>query len=59
MSTVIAIASDLHCGSTIGLCPDTGIELDDGGWYEPSNAQKWLWEEWQNHWDYGLKLIGG
>jgi len=51
MSTVIAIASDLHCGSTIGLCPDTGIELDDGGWYESSDAQKWLWEEWEKHWD--------
>ena len=50
MSTVVAVASDLHCGSTIGLCPDTGIELDDGGWYEASDAQKWLWSEWKQHW---------
>lgn len=50
MSTVIAIAGDLHCGSTIGLCPATGIELDDGGWYDPSEAQLWLWEEWEKHW---------
>ena len=50
MSTVVAVASDLHCGSTIGLCPDTGIELDDGGWYAASDAQKWLWSEWKQHW---------
>ena len=50
MSTIVAVASDLHCGSTIGLCPDTGIELDDGGWYEASDAQKWLWSEWKQHW---------
>jgi|TARA_R110000824_G_C15033094_1_gene659608 hypothetical protein len=50
MSTVIVVASDLHCGSTLGLCPAEGVELDDGGWYKPSKAQKWLWQEWEKHW---------
>jgi hypothetical protein len=48
---VIAIVSDLHCGSTLGLCPAEGIDLDDGGSYSPSDPQKKLWECWLDYCD--------
>ena len=44
------MVSDLHCGSTLGLCPPQGIQLDDGGWYTPSYYQKALWGEWEGYW---------
>jgi hypothetical protein len=50
MKTIIlAVVSDLHIGSTIGLCPPT-ITLDDGGTYRASKAQRWLWCKWQEYW---------
>lgn len=47
MSDGIALlsVSDTHCGSTIGLMPPEGVELDDGGFYFPSDAQRWLWDK--------------
>ncbi|HEX6940223.1 MAG TPA: hypothetical protein VF158_12485 [Longimicrobiales bacterium] len=50
-TVVLAVVSDLHAGSTVGLCPDGGIDLDDGGRYEPSTAQRWLWQCWREYWD--------
>ena len=47
---VVVIAGDLHCGSTVGLCPPDGLELDDGGHYVASPAQLWLWERWEKAW---------
>lgn len=32
MITVVAIVGDLHCNSTLGLCPPR-VALDDGGEY--------------------------
>lgn len=46
---VLAITSDQHCGSTVALCPPR-IQLDDGGSYEASKAQRWLWENWGAFW---------
>jgi len=46
---VIAVVSDLHAGSTVALCPKS-ITLDDGGKYEASKPQQWLWEKWQAYW---------
>lgn len=46
---VLAIVSDLHCGSTVALCPPK-IQLDDGGKYHASKAQLWLWECWKDFW---------
>lgn len=43
--TVIAVLSDVHAGSTVAVCPPK-IELDDGGHYEASKAQRWLWQHW-------------
>lgn len=46
---IIAVTSDQHCGSTVALCPPT-IALDDGGTYDASKAQRWLWDSWQDFW---------
>ena len=47
---LVAVVSDLHCGSTVALCPPR-IELDDGGFYEASKAQRWMWERWHTFWE--------
>jgi len=58
MPHIIAVCGDLHCGSTVGLCPPEGLELDDGGMYEPSDAQNWLWHCWESAWKTAKKVIG-
>ncbi len=55
-TVVLGVCSDLHCGSTIGLCPETGIELDDGGSYEASPGQRWLWSEWRRGWEHVQRI---
>lgn len=47
---VLSVTSDHHCGSTVGLCPPEKIGLDDGGFYEPSPAQKFIWSCWEDYW---------
>jgi len=51
MKHIVACVGDTHCGSTVGLCPPEGLELDDGGMYEPNKAQRWLWSNWEIAWD--------
>lgn len=48
-AVVLAVTSDQHTGSTVALCPPR-IALDDGGAYEASKAQRWLWQSWQAFW---------
>lgn len=48
-AVVVAAVSDLHCGSTVGLCPDA-VRLDDGQSYGASDAQRWLWGLWEDYW---------
>jgi hypothetical protein len=50
VTTLIAVTSDIHAGSTVAVCPET-ISLDDGGHYAASKAQQWLWSCWQKYWD--------
>lgn len=45
---LVAISSDQHTGSYLGLCPSEGVRLDEGGYYHPSKAQRWLWECWED-----------
>jgi len=45
LNIVIAVVSDTHINSTVALCTPTVI-LDDGGTYEASNAQRWIWHNW-------------
>lgn len=47
--TLVAVTSDHHCGSTVAVCPPR-IVLDDGGAYEASKAQTWLWDCWRAFW---------
>lgn len=47
---LIAVTSDQHCNSTVGLCPVPGPRLDDGGIYTPSFPQQWLWDNWLRFW---------
>ena len=50
MKHIVVCLGDTHCGSTVGLCPPEGRELDDGGMYEPNKAQRWLWNNWEEAW---------
>lgn len=47
---LVAIVSDLHTNSTVGLSPPT-VSLDDGGEYKHNAAQAWLWDKWRLFWD--------
>lgn len=55
---VMAVVNDLHCGSTVSLCPPE-IHLDDGGFYGASKAQRWLWQCWGDYWQEVEKAIQG
>ena len=50
MKHIGVCVGDTHCGSTVGLCPPEGLELDDEGLYLPSKAQNWLWNNWEEAW---------
>lgn len=56
---VVAVVSDLHIGSTVGLCPPDGIELEDGGLYQPSKVQGWIWDKWRAFWQQTYALAEG
>jgi len=55
---LVVFFGDTHCGSTVGLCPENGLELDDGGWYMPNKSQVWLWHNWLSAWDQVKGKIG-
>lgn len=44
--TVIAVTSDHHVGSTIGLAAPQGARTDDGQKVLPSKVQAWTWSCW-------------
>lgn len=44
------VISDLHIGSTLGLCHPDGFDLDDGGRYKPSKLQRTMWGWWEEFW---------
>lgn len=48
-NTVVAVVADTHPNSTVGLCPPE-VTLDDGGMYQASKAQRWLWQNWLDFW---------
>ena len=48
-TTIVAVIADTHINSTVALCPRR-VELDDGGFYEPSKLQLWLYDKWQEFW---------
>jgi len=56
MKKVITIVSDLHVGSSIGLCPAEGLAMDEGGEYKPSAKQKSVAEAWINFFKLANKI---
>lgn len=52
---VIKIDSDVHAGSTVGLCGPEPIPLDDGAEIVPSKAQRWLWHCWEKGWEVAAR----
>lgn len=46
----IAVVSDLHIGSTVGLPPGLRYRLPDGNWFHASVEQMWLWKCWKLFW---------
>lgn len=49
MTTTLAIVSDIHANSTVAVCP-ASVNLDDGGTYRPSKAQRWIRRQWLSYW---------
>jgi hypothetical protein len=47
----VVVISDTHFGCRLALCPPSGSQLDDGGHYTPSDAQKEIWNHWRYFWD--------
>lgn len=48
---ILAVSSDHHAGSTLGLCPPEGVRVDDDSEYHPTKAQKWIWNNWEGFWN--------
>jgi hypothetical protein len=46
----LVVISDLHIGSTVGLCPPQGLEVADKGLYKPNKFQLTLWKYWKHFW---------
>ena len=57
MTTTVAIFSDTHINSTVGLCPPV-VNLDDGGTFRSSPLQRDLWRFWLDYWEQIGKLPG-
>jgi len=49
MATLLAVVSDTHINSTVGLVRPQ-IQLDDGGTYKASKSQRQLWAWWVDYW---------
>ena len=58
MPTTITVVSDLHAGSTWGLCPPE-VELHEEGTYHASKYQRWLWDNWIDFWTWARELARG
>ena len=55
---IIAIASDLHTNSALGLLPP-GAKRDDGQEVRQSKSQAWLWDNWLDYWKAVKKAAAG
>lgn len=49
MDRRLAVVSDIHAGSTVAVCAGP-VELDDGQTVQPSEAQRWLADLWEEYW---------
>jgi hypothetical protein len=46
LTTSCLFVADTHIGSSVALCKP-GANLDDGGTYQLSKGQRWLWRNWE------------
>lgn len=53
---IVALFSDTHPNSTVGLLHPDGVVLDDGQEVRPSRAQHWLWRKWLAYWKFVADL---
>ncbi len=49
MTTIVAVAGDLHTNSTTGLCPPDA-EIDDNIGIRISKVQRRIWGAWNEYW---------
>lgn len=49
MTTTVAIVGDIHSNCTVAIAPPV-FNLDDGGTYRASKAQRWIWKQWLAYW---------
>lgn len=47
---IVVVMGDTHINSTVGLCKPN-ITLDDGGTYQASKGQRWLWRSFLDYVD--------
>ena len=56
MTTIVAVPSDTHCGSSIGLCPPNvkiHADVDNVGVYPSLTVpQQYLWAKWVSDWNH-------
>ena len=59
-SKLLVVLSDLHCGSDVGLLPDS-VQLDDGQFigHGANKWQTWLWREWLKMRSWALEISSG
>ena len=54
---VVAVVNDVHAGGSTAVCPPV-VQLDDGGAYQASKVQLWLWQNWHDYWARVAKVRG-
>jgi hypothetical protein len=55
--TVIAIPTDTHSGSKVGLMDiNKPYSMSDAGSYNPSFTQKIIWKQWEESWEHIKEL---
>lgn len=47
---LVAVTSDQHANSKLGLCPPEGVRVGGGSRYLPGPAQLWMWGHWEAFW---------
>lgn len=53
----VLVVSDLHCGSTVALCPP-GFDTEEGQTIGLSDWQAWMWDRWRELIGYTKERYG-
>ncbi len=54
---VLAVINDMHINSRVALCPPLVSLSADGGFYIPSKAQEWIYQNWLLYWSDVYSLV--